>query len=151
PADPAGVFLDVPFISQPKDGCGAASVAMVMQYWQRQQGRSETADVLDIQRALYSPKAGGAYASDLERYLRQHGFRTFGLEGEWGDLKGHLEKGRPLIVALKVGRADLHYVVVTGLDSKQDIVLTHDPARRKLFQQRRSDFEKEWNAAGAWT
>ncbi len=31
-ADPAGIWLDVPFIAQEKDGCGAASIAMVMQY-----------------------------------------------------------------------------------------------------------------------
>ena len=33
PAEDSGVWLDVPFVSQQKDGCGAASVAMVMQYW----------------------------------------------------------------------------------------------------------------------
>ena len=34
----AGVWLDVPFVKQEKNGCGAASIAMVMQFWQRQQG-----------------------------------------------------------------------------------------------------------------
>ncbi len=33
-ADLPGVWLDVPFVKQEKDGCGAASIAMVMQYWQ---------------------------------------------------------------------------------------------------------------------
>jgi len=28
----ARVWLDVPFVKQEKDGCGAASIAMVMQY-----------------------------------------------------------------------------------------------------------------------
>ncbi len=54
-----------------------------------------------IQRALYSPKAHGIYASDMERYFREKGFRTFTIRGEWEDLKQHLDKGRPLIVALK--------------------------------------------------
>ena len=150
-AEPAGVWLDVPFVSQEKNGCGAASVAMVMRYWQRQKGQPETADALDIQRALYSPRARGIYASDLERYLRQHGFRTFAVKGEWQDLQHHLEQGRPLIVALKVGPGDLHYVVVTGLDWRRNIVLKHDPAGRKLLKQHRADFEKEWKAAGNWT
>ncbi len=150
-AELPGVWLDVPFVSQEKNGCGAASLAMVMQYWQRQKGQPETADALEIQRALYSSRARGIYASDLERYLRQHGFRTFAVRGEWEDLKHHLERGRPLIVALKAGRGDLHYVVVTGLDWQQELVLKHDPAGRKLLKQHRADFEREWKAAGNWT
>jgi len=68
---------------------------------------------------------------------------------EWQDLKNHLGKGRPLIIALNLGRGDLHYVVVTGLDSRQDLVLKHDPAGRKLLRQHRADFEKEWWARAA--
>ena len=150
-AEPAGVWLDVPFVRQEKNGCGAASVAMVMRYWQRQQGQPETANAPEIQRALYSPRARGIFASDLERYLRQHGFRTFVVKAEWQDLKHHLEKGRPLIVALSAGHAELHYVVVSGLDWQQGIVLKHDPAGRKLVKRHRADFEREWKAAGNWT
>ena len=144
PSEREGVWLEVPFVSQEKNGCGAASIAMVMQYWQRQ------ADAEAIQRALYSRESRGIYASALERYLREHGFNTFAMSGEWTDLRRHLEKGRPLIVALKSGRDDLHYVVVTGLDWRQELVLTHDPARRKLLKQHRANFEKEWKGAGNW-
>ena len=145
------LWLDVPFVKQQKNGCGAASIAMVMRYWQRQSPiQVSTPAVEEIQRALYSPRARGIYASDMERYLQQHGFRTFALRGEWADLKHHLDKGRPLIVALRSG-SDLHYVVVTGLDPQQDAVLKHDPAERELRRQRRSEFEKEWKAAGNWT
>jgi ABC-type bacteriocin/lantibiotic exporter with double-glycine peptidase domain len=149
--EPPGVRLDVPFVRQEKNGCGAASIAMVMQYWQRQQGQPATADAAEIQRVLYSRRARGIYASDIERYLQQHGFRTFVIRGEWTDLRNHLEKGRPLIVALNPGRGDLHYVVVTGLDWQPAMVLKHDPAERKLLKQFRSDFEREWKAAGNWT
>ena len=154
-ADPPGIWLDVPFIKQEKDGCGAASIAMVMQYWLRQQGRSadESADPTLIQRALYSSQTHGIYASDLERYFRQRGFHTFAFPGEWVDLKQHLEKGRPLIVALKPasGKVPLHYVVVAGLEWEQGLVLVNDPAQRKLLKQDRSNFEREWTAAGKWT
>jgi predicted double-glycine peptidase len=151
-ADLPGVWLDVPFVKQAKDGCGAASIAMVMQYWQAQQGEpaNGTSDAGQIQRALYSAKAHGIYASDMERYFQEKGFRTFTIRGEWEDLKQHLEKGRPLIVALKpVSGGALHYVVVTGLGP--DIVMVNDPAQRKLLQQDRPDFEREWSAAGKWT
>lgn len=145
------LWLDVPFVRQEKNGCGAASIAMVMQYWQRQQGSTPSADPEQIQRALFSRPAQGIYASDMERYFQQHGFRTFAFAGEWKDLKAHLEKGRPLIVALKPGGSDLHYVVVVGLDDQQGVVLKNDPAERKLLKQERANFEKEWNAAGNWT
>lgn len=148
-ADAPGVLLDVPFIKQEKDGCGAATLAMVMKYWQREQGRPETANADDILRALYSRRVRGIYASDMEQYLKEHGFRTFVLRGEWSDLRHHLEKGRPVIVALKIMPGDMHYVVVTGID--QDVVLKHDPADRKLRKQHRSEFEKEWKGSGNWT
>jgi ABC-type bacteriocin/lantibiotic exporter with double-glycine peptidase domain len=148
----SGVWLDVPFVNQGKNGCGAASVAMVMQYWGRQQGQTSYADAKKIQQTLYSSKAHGIYASDLKRYLDDHGFRTFAFRGQWSDLKEHLEKGRPLILALKPPRqAEFHYVVVAGLDSEQGLVLINDPAERKLLKRERFDFEKEWKATGNWT
>src|SRR5713226_7736208 len=156
-ADLPGVWLDVPFVRQEKDGCGAASMAMVMQYWQAQQGQraTDSSDATRIQRALYSAKAHGIYASYMERYFQEKGFRTFTIRGEWEDLKQHLDKGRPLIVALKpvalkpASGGALHYVVVTGLGP--EMVMVNDPAQRKLLQQDRSSFEREWSAAGKWT
>jgi predicted double-glycine peptidase len=153
-ADPTGVWIDVPFVKQEKNGCGAASIAMVMQYWLKQQGNTATdsSDAIQIQRALYSPRARGIYASDLERYLQQHGFRTFSFAGSWHDLHQHLRKGRPLIVATKpADNAALHYVVVTGLDPERSLVMVNDPAVRKLLQWDRPTFEKQWRAAGNWT
>lgn len=153
-SESTGIWLDVPFVRQQKNGCGAASIAMVMKYWQRQQGLpagSGSDDPQQIQRALYNRPAKGIYASAMERYFRQHDFRTFAFAGQWNDLKENLEKGRPLIVALKPGGAELHYVVVAGLDWQQHVVLKNDPAQRKLLKQERSDFEKEWKAAGNWT
>ena len=151
-ADLPGIWLDVPFVKQEKDGCGAASIAMVMQYWQAQQGRpaSDASDASQIQRTLYSAKAHGIYASDMEHYFQEKGFRTFTIRGEWEDLEQHLRKGRPLIVALKLSSgAALHYVVVTGFGP--DVVMINDPAQRKLLQQDRPSFEREWSAAGKWT
>jgi uncharacterized protein YvpB len=68
-------------------------------------------------------------------------------------LEKHLEKGRPLIVALKPGSggAALHYVVVVGVDAEESLVLVNDPAQRKGLKQERSDFERKWKGAGNWT
>ena len=149
-----GIWLDVPFVKQEKEGCGAASIAMVMQFWQQQQGRPavEAADASHIQQTLYSKKGHGIYASDLEAYFQQNNFRTFAFRGGLPDLKQHLEKGRPLIVALKPGAgAWLHYVVVTGLDWEHKVVIVNDPAQRKLLKRDQSSFEREWSSAGKWT
>jgi ABC-type bacteriocin/lantibiotic exporter with double-glycine peptidase domain len=149
----SNVWLDIPFVKQQKNGCGAASIAMVMRYWQSQPGQSlQAPDSKQILRDLYSQEARGIYASEMENYFQQHGFQTFAFAGEWNDLKQHLGKGRPLIVALKPSRgARLHYVVVAGLDLTRELVLTNDPAQRKLLKQTRSEFEQDWKAAGNWT
>src|SRR5688572_22035298 len=103
---------------------------MVMQYWLRQQGlpAGENAGATQIRRVLHSRKAHGIYASHVERYLRQQGFHTFAFHGAWDDLAQHLQKGRPLMVALKPSRnaVSLHYVVVAGLDSNAGHVLLND-------------------------
>lgn len=163
-AQDPGIWLDVPFFKQTKNGCGSASIAMVMQYW-RNSGKSNGAHVepssaateaIDpeiIQRDLYSAKDHGVRASDMQRYFQGHGFRTFAFRGTWNDLKLHLEKGRPLIVALKPLPAEsaLHYVVVVGVNWAENVVLVNDAAQRKLLKADRGVFEKEWSAVDRWT
>lgn len=150
-----GIWIDVPFVKQTREGCGAASLAMVMQYWLAQAGKQpgESSDAAFILQQLHSREGRGIYASDMERYLKQNGFRTFAFSGTWDDLKQHLQQGRPLVVALKPiddSRA-LHYVVVAGLDSEHDLVLFNDPAGRKQSKLDRKSFENQWNATKHWT
>jgi ABC-type bacteriocin/lantibiotic exporter with double-glycine peptidase domain len=154
-AETPAIWLDVPFIKQEKEGCGAASIAMVMQYWQQKRaepgGSASDADI--IQHALYSSKEHGIRASDMVRYFQQHGYRTFAFAGQWDDFQQHLAKGRPLIVALKPSGLDpsLHYVVVVGIDPGQNLVFLNDAAQRKLLKQERREFEKQWSAVEHWT
>ena len=148
--DKAGIWLDVPFIKQTVEGCGSASIAMLLQYWSAHGTRiaPEREDTDAIQKQLYSRKGHGIYASDLERFLRESGFRVFALRGEWSDLRDHLSKGRPLILSIEPGgsHAPLHYVVATGMDWQRDAVFVNDPARGKLLRIERAEFEKEWQA-----
>ena len=150
-----GIWLNVPFIHQQTNGCGAASIAMVLQYWQRDRkwGGPDVADPQAIQRALYNRRAKGIYAADMVRYFRQNGFRVFAFQGQWEDLKHHLSKGRPLIVSLggESRNEPLHYVVVVGLDWQEHVVLVNDPAQRKLLKMDRRRFEKRWRATNGWT
>jgi ABC-type bacteriocin/lantibiotic exporter with double-glycine peptidase domain len=146
-AEAPAVWLDVPFVKQEANGCGAASIAMVMRYWSRQD-----ADPHKIYEALYSREVQGIRGEDVERFLRTTGFQTFVFHGGWQDLEQHLSKGRPLMVCLRDGRTGpLHYVVVAGVDTQRNVVLVNDPARRKLLKVDRDMFEKDWTAANRWT
>src|SRR5258706_5759433 len=154
PANSSGVWLEVPYVRQSEDGCGSAAIAMLLQYWSAHgtpvaAGR---ADVAAIQKLLYSRKAHGIFASDMERYFSESGFREFAVRGEWNDLPSHLEQGRPLIISIQPGSAKvpLHYVVVTGMDWEREAVFVNDPARGKLLRIERRGFEKERQAARKW-
>ena len=150
---PQALWIDVPFVHQPREGCGAASLSMLMQYWAHQQGQPPRADsdVETIQHQIYSSVAHGILASSMEAYLRQHGYQVFALSGRWSDLEAQLQKGRPLIVALRPERQSaLHYVVVDGVDPPRGLVMMNDPAQRKLLSQERAAFENDWSATDHW-
>jgi len=146
-AESGALWVDVPFVGQEKNGCGAASIAMLLRYWSH-----ENANPHQIYEALYSGDAHGIRGAEVERFLREKGFRTFVFQGAWADIEQHLAKGRPLMVCLNEGRAGpRHYVVVAGIDPARNLVLINDPARRKLLKIERGVFEKDWSAAERWT
>jgi predicted double-glycine peptidase len=141
-------WIDVPFTRQEKEGCGAASVWMLMEYWGKTPQPPE-----EIHELLYSREAHGVFASDIERYLSEHGLQTVSFAGEWDDLVRNVLQGHPLLVAIEVNSrgAPQHYVVVAGIDEVRQLVLINDPAQRKLLPMARSDFERRWNAMKRWT
>lgn len=150
----SGVWLDVPYVAQTKDGCGAASLSMVMQYWEHEQGQRETnaADAGHILHAIYSKHARGIYASAMVHYLKAHGYRAFAFTGDWAMVEDHLQHGRPLIAALRPeGSHALHYVVVAGMEPEQRLILVNDPEQRKLMKVDEAEFDREWKATGYWT
>ena len=127
---------------------------MVMQYWAGKQHRQSGAegDVAQIQHQLYAPREHGIPAESMIQYLRQHGFQAFAFPGKWSDLQEQIAKGRPLIVALRpAGQTELHYVVVDGVDIERGLVTMNDPADRKLLNEERAQFEKDWSATHNWT
>jgi predicted double-glycine peptidase len=144
------VRLDVPYVRQEKDGCGAASLTMVMRYWRaRDQGAVGEADPSRIQRELYVAAERGIPGSAMRAYLERAGFHAFTIKGQWSDLAAHVGKGRPLIVCLSAPGRRLHYVV--GAEEGGGTVLVHDPARREWLSMTRSGFERKWRVSGYWT
>lgn len=152
-ATPPAVWIDVPFVRQPRDGCGAASVSMVMEYWAQEEHRASygAERVQSIQQRIYSPRLHGATPEAMEDYLRGHGFLAFAISGTWQVLDQEIGKGRPLIVALRPrGQRELHYVVIAGVDPARGLVTMNDPAQRKLLTQERAGFERDWSATHNW-
>jgi ABC-type bacteriocin/lantibiotic exporter with double-glycine peptidase domain len=145
-------WLEVPYVRQIEAGCGAASIAMVMQYWMKQGAQLDPslADGDRIYESMGSPRQG-IKGQALKQYLEQHGFQTFIIDGAMQDLSDHLAKGRPIVVCLapKSNRGPLHYVVVVGLSDTE--VTMHDPARGKLVTESNERFLREWKATGNWT
>jgi ABC-type bacteriocin/lantibiotic exporter with double-glycine peptidase domain len=154
-AETSGAWIDVPFVAQTKDGCGSASISMVIRYWENKGRQTVTAsaDPEKIQAALFSPSAGGIPASMMRRYFQDAGYRVFSFQGEWGDLKHHLEQGRPLIAALRASgpHGPLHYVVVVGIDWARGYIFVNDPAQQKMLRISREGFESEWSSTHNWT
>jgi ABC-type bacteriocin/lantibiotic exporter with double-glycine peptidase domain len=128
---------------------------MVVKYWEKRDGQAaeSSADPEKIQSALFSPAAGGIPASKMQNYFQKSGYRVFVFQGEWGDLRHHLEQGRPLIVSLKASgpHGPLHYVVVVGIDSERGYVFVNDPAQQKMLRISRKGFESEWSYTRNWT
>jgi predicted double-glycine peptidase len=161
-ADTAGGnWINLPYVAQAKDGCGAAAISMVMQYWAGhpvqkpvpQPGAPASADPRQIQVLLFVPAKKGIPATAMIAYLERSGYRTFAFRGEWDDLVRHVSQGRPLIVSLKASgsRGPLHYAVVAGVDSERNYVFLNDPARGKMLRLSREEFLEEWNPANNWT
>jgi ABC-type bacteriocin/lantibiotic exporter with double-glycine peptidase domain len=154
PQEISGKWIDVPFVKQPPEGCGAASISMVMQYWSQKSAHTAPAssDVAEIQSALYSRREKGISGSAMQKYFEKAGFKAFTFRGQWQDLQHHIAKGRPVIVGLAASGAErpLHYVVVAGIDDANGYVYVNDPAGQKLLRLSRQNFLNEWAVTDDW-
>lgn len=140
----AAATLSVPFVAQEKDTCGAASLAMVLRYWDAAVSHDEIAE------ALLQPELHGILGSRLEAFAKERGFTAIAYEGDAAQLRDFVAKGRPLIVAWKMGRSRFHNVVVVGFDGAGDVVV-NDPALGSARRVPAGVFEKRWAGAGRWT
>lgn len=147
----AGNPLEVPLLQQAKNGCGAASAAMIFHYWaDRQPGlalaRPSTAEV---QQQLGITETRGVPLAELRRYFDERGFHAFTLRASEAELGKHMAKGRPVLVPLRERPdSDMHYVVVVGMDENK--VWLNDPAKRKVTSLSAGKFDRKWAAADRW-
>jgi len=139
------MVLPVPFVPQKKDTCGAASLGMVLAYWDRAVPHDEIAATL-VETNLH-----GIPGSRLADFARERGMRAVAYEGDLAQVRDFVGKGRPLIVALKVGKDRYHNVVVTGFDDEDADVFVNDPAKGEQRRVAQEKFEERWAGAGHWT
>lgn len=150
-AENAGAPLEVPFFRQEKNGCGAASAAMVAHYWASRvpQPANSMPSPAAFYSRLFDAEIRGVLLSEMRRYLQELGFHAFTFRGRWSDLETHLSKGRPLIIGLKKGgTSGLHFAVVTG--TYPGGVWLNDPTRKRAHRQKQAEFEKQWESGGSW-
>src|SRR4051812_39250700 len=76
-------WLDIPYVQQKKAACGSAAIAMVVQYWAREQPNLESAasDSEEIDRLLPA-SAKGIQGRALKAFLEGHGFDAYIFDGE---------------------------------------------------------------------
>jgi predicted double-glycine peptidase len=136
--------LQVPFIHQQKNGCGAASVAMLLRYW-----NAGVVSPDEVYQQLHDPRRKGIALADMKRYLENAGYHAFTFRGRWADLEEHLAKGRPIIVALKPARhRPVHFAVLAGLEGEE--VWLNDPTRKSTTRAKSGAFQKQWDNADRW-
>jgi tetratricopeptide (TPR) repeat protein len=143
----AGVVLPVPFVPQKKDTCGAASLGMVLAYWDRAVPHDEIAAALVEEEGPLH----GIPGSRLAEFARGRGLRAVAYAGDLDQLRDFVDKGRPLIVAWKVGKDRYHDVVVTGFDDEHADVFVNDPAKGEHRRVSREKFDERWEGASRWT
>jgi len=141
----AATLLEVPYIPQVKNTCGAASLAMVMRYW----NKDITHDAIAAK--LLKPELSGIAGSGLQDFARDHGMTAVAYVGDLPLVREYLEKGRPLIVALKLGKDKFHNVVVIGYDEEKHELIVHDPAEGPSRRIAEAAFEKRWEGSMHWT
>jgi ABC-type bacteriocin/lantibiotic exporter with double-glycine peptidase domain len=142
------VIEAIPDIRQiDREDCGAAALAMVLNYW----GRPITRDEI----TLASPPAPdrGLRAALLRDIAVRQGLQAFLIQGQPGDLEREIHRRHPVLVGMMKRyffRNYPHYEVVVGINRQKQRVLTLDPAHG-LRVNGSDAFATEWAKAGRLT
>jgi hypothetical protein len=100
-------------------------------------------------------EVGGVYGKTLKSAFEESGYFTVVLQGslDHGDtgLYRHLSRGRPVVVMFKRSKDAIgHYVVVTGYDPAQDVLVIADPIRGRRIESHRN-FLSKWELSERFT
>jgi ABC-type bacteriocin/lantibiotic exporter with double-glycine peptidase domain len=144
------VVLAVPVVLQDDQyDCGVSALSMVLAYYGHPCDKTKAASM--------RAKAGaeqGLTGADLEAYLKDEGLETAIFAGDLSSgihgLYHHLDRGRPLVVAMNISGEDNHFVLITGYDAPNGWILLQDPQRGALVCVS-GQFEYAWGRAKHFT
>jgi ABC-type bacteriocin/lantibiotic exporter with double-glycine peptidase domain len=139
------VVRGVPGVRQvAHEDCGAAALAMVLNYW----GSPITGDAIT---AVAPPvRDRGITAAVLREFARHQGLQAFLIQGSQVDLEREIQRHRPVLVGVMkryILRNYPHYEVVVGINRQQQRILTLDPAHG-LRVNGWGGFTTEWAKSG---
>lgn len=136
----------VPFYRQGEDSCGPAALASVASFW------GQSVNVEQIKARVYLPELRGTLPMDMERFLREAGFRTVSSAGTLDELKARVRQNVPVICLLDLGFSLYrrpHYVTVIGFDDMKRVLVVHDGVNANKVTGY-DTFMRKWGRAGNW-
>ena len=142
-----GFYLEVPYVRQANNYCGPAALATVFRYWKRDADQHQMA-------ARFQPfPSKGLSGAQLKELAVEFGFSAYSFSGEAELVKRHLQKGRPVIIALSTSQfLNLnHYVILVGWDETRRQWVLHDPARGPYRRMSADSLESDWSKLENWT
>jgi ABC-type bacteriocin/lantibiotic exporter with double-glycine peptidase domain len=137
--DRSRVVLDVPFVAQEDDHCGATSLFMVLQY------HGCTVDYEHLKQMMYIPALGGTITGLLIEGARKHGAEADVEHGNLESLKKWLQRGIPPIVLLKQEENSEkgHFAVVVGMRNDGKKMCIHIWSKAFKWYETK-EFMKSW-------
>lgn len=137
-------LLDVPFLEQPPDRCGPASVAMVVRYY----GLAPDMDALN--RDIHIPALAGSIPALLAEGARRQGLAAEVRRCSEPEIHALIADGFPLIVLLAPAGKEPrgHFVVATGSNPRTGALRVHSGARQDHWLSPRQ-WRKRWEKAGS--
>lgn len=144
------VILAVPLVLQDdRYDCGVSALSMLMAYYSRPCDPEKSKSMREK-----AQREEGLTGGELEDYLKSEGMHTALFEGKLNnEITGvyyHLDRGRPLVIALHVSGKDNHFVLVSGYDPDNGWILLQDPQRGALVYST-VQFEHAWRGAHNFT
>jgi len=144
-------WLEIPFVEQSGSRCGAASIAMVMQYWNAHQpgADSRASDERVIYEALPAIRGKELRATRCAAISNSTtSTRTCSMASLMICVV-ICRKGGRWWCAWRRAR-NVVRCISRWRRSRRGRDLLNDPARGKLFRQTVGEFEREWGATGRW-
>lgn len=139
------VKKEVPFIKQEQYYCGPSTLAMVMQYYDKDiQPR-------DISDNMYIAKVKGTFQQDMISSSRRNGMMATPIK-DFENLIAEINNDQPIIVFMNLAfdwYPLWHYAVVYGYDLDKEIVYMHS-GEEKNKKWDMVKFERSWKRGDYW-